>query len=45
LTALTLLLGIVCRFNFGKGLPHYRTCLLPLMSALSYVVSRVHSQE
>ena len=26
LTITTLVIGIVCRVNFGKGLPRYRTC-------------------
>lgn len=37
LTLLSFIFGIICRLNFGKGLPHYRawsilvTCALPLM--------------
>ena len=26
LTAVTLVLGVFCRINFGKGLPRYREC-------------------
>ncbi|KZT74909.1 hypothetical protein DAEQUDRAFT_720098 [Daedalea quercina L-15889] len=44
LTALTLALGIVCRINFGKGLPRYLSAEEPLSDGDDFLATTVESK-